>query len=1025
LGHGVTAEWVGAPISGLSAEIAAGITYKIPTLAAVKNYIGGLCFGNTGGGTSITQYVSSFNGNTGAVTGASLGANTFTALNSFNAGISAAGGVTLSGTLSGATATFSRLVTGNGGFSGDVNISSTNATGDMYLVMSRGAGVTALFVDDATTPLVYQPYGGNLGVKGLTIGTGNDRLYLTPTQITATNTVTPNIASFYFVSPSIYFETGLTSALAAQQNRQLVWGDIYNYTENCYFGVNRADGGGMCGDYAVEINHSTGKALQLIYNDYSGAASNWVNMNVTSGGDLTITPSGGDATISGRLFADNIVNALNGFTGGVTLAAGTGISLSAATGSVTITNTGVQSFNGNTGAVTGASLGANTFTGLNSFNAGISSVGGTFSGDIVKFLSGLSASFVRIGSLESNGSNPVTLSENRLRFTVVALPSPFYTTLQADSNTSADRTITLPDASGTVALTSQLMGAVNGSTAATTAVTSFNGLTGAVTGVTVGGANTFTALNTFNAGISAAGGVTFANDISVNSLRIGQGPVSGYANTAIGEFALASLESGTNNTAIGSNALASATGGEGNVAIGNYSIGNGTNPGNYNVGIGDFALSQNNGGNSNIAIGDFSLGANTSGTDNVAIGSSALDGNETGSRNTAIGSSSLGSNSSLANSDNTGIGYASLLALNSGSRNTAIGSFAGRRRGSGGSSLASATGGIYIGYDARASAEAQTNEIVIGTLALGLGSNTAVIGATAQTSATIYGLVNAPSGISASGATLSSNTTIPSGATLTVNGNFVANGNVNLGDAVTDAITVTGVLAANGGLSAAGGTFSALTRFTAGISAAGGVTLAGTLQGTTANFTGTVTGTTFIGGLSGNATGIIINASSSSSELFPVLCTSTSSTVARADTVAPRVSIIPSTGQLTAPVFRVASTTSGGSFTEITDAGIITANSDLKLVCDGSILSLGDVNYITNGCKIVIDNSSGLIDVNAVGSPLTLTGSSVSVSGLLNATNGISAAGGTFSGNISAPNVEAASVYSSTTNLALFNMGII
>jgi hypothetical protein len=119
--------------------------------------------------------------------------------------------------------------------------------------------------------------------------------------------------------------------------------------------------------------------------------------------------------------------------------------------------------------------------------------------------------------------------------------------------------------------------------------------------------------------------------------------------------------------------------------------------------------------------------------------------------------------------------------------------------------------------------------------------------------------------------------------------------------------------------------------------------------------------------------------------------------VARADTVAPRVSIIPSTGQLTAPVFRVASTASGGAFTEITDAGIITANSDLTLLCDANILSLGDVNYITNGCKIVIDNSSGLIDVNAVGSPLTLTGSSVSVSGLLNAPDGISSAGGTFS----------------------------
>ena len=96
------------------------------------------------------------------------------------------------------------------------------------------------------------------------------------------------------------------------------------------------------------------------------------------------------------------------------------------------------------------------------------------------------------------------------------------------------------------------MGAVNGSTAATTAVTSFNGLTGAVQGVSAAvagtgisvsaatgavtitntgvqsfngatgavtgaslGANTFTALNSFNAGISASG-ATFSGDIAVN-----------------------------------------------------------------------------------------------------------------------------------------------------------------------------------------------------------------------------------------------------------------------------------------------------------------------------------------------------------------------------------------------------------------------------------------------------------------------------------------------------------------------------
>jgi hypothetical protein len=363
----------------------------------------------------------------------------------------------------------------------------------------------------------------------------------------------------------------------------------------------------------------------------------------------------------------------------------------------------------------------------------------------------------------------------------------------------------------------------SGNISAPNIVTSFNGATGAVTGASLG-ANTFTALNTFNAGISAAGGVTFANDISVNDLRIGQGPVSGYSNTAIGYDTLTLLESGTSNTAIGTSALASATAGSSNVAIGTAAMGSGSNAGSGNVAIGDSALWQNNGG-----VG------------NIAIGSVALEYNESGSSNVAIGDSSLSGSSNTANSNNTAIGNFSLGNISTGSQNTAIGSLAGRRRGSGASSLTSATGGIYIGYDARGSANAQTNEIVIGTLAVGLGSNTAVIGATAQTSATIYGLLRLPSGLSASGATLSSNTTIPSGATLTVNGNFVANGNVNLGDAVTDAITVTGVLAANGGLSAAGGTFSG------NISAPNIVT---SFNGVT----GAVTGVSRVNGLSGGIT---------------------------------------------------------------------------------------------------------------------------------------------------------------------------
>lgn len=48
---------------------------------------------------------------------------------------------------------------------------------------------------------------------------------------------------------------------------------------------------------------------------------------------------------------------------------------------------------------------------------------------------------------------------------------------------SGNRTVSLPSTSGTLALTNQMMGTVNGSTANTTAVTSFNGLTGAITGL--------------------------------------------------------------------------------------------------------------------------------------------------------------------------------------------------------------------------------------------------------------------------------------------------------------------------------------------------------------------------------------------------------------------------------------------------------------------------------------------------------------------------------------------------------------
>jgi hypothetical protein len=65
-GYGVTAAWVGAGICGASGGIAAGLTYQIPTLGAVKDYFTAVSSNFLG---TTASYVASFNGLTGAVAG--------------------------------------------------------------------------------------------------------------------------------------------------------------------------------------------------------------------------------------------------------------------------------------------------------------------------------------------------------------------------------------------------------------------------------------------------------------------------------------------------------------------------------------------------------------------------------------------------------------------------------------------------------------------------------------------------------------------------------------------------------------------------------------------------------------------------------------------------------------------------------------------------------------------------------------------------------------------------------------------
>jgi hypothetical protein len=65
-------------------------------------------------------------------------------------------------------------------------------------------------------------------------------------------------------------------------------------------------------DKVLEINSVDGNNLRLTYNDANGTAANYVDLLVSSTGDLTITPSGGDTTITGTLKATQFkLSALN------------------------------------------------------------------------------------------------------------------------------------------------------------------------------------------------------------------------------------------------------------------------------------------------------------------------------------------------------------------------------------------------------------------------------------------------------------------------------------------------------------------------------------------------------------------------------------------------------------------------------------------------------------------------------------------------------------------------------------------
>jgi len=364
----------------------------------------------------------------------------------------------------------------------------------------------------------------------------------------------------------------------------------------------------------------------------------------------------------------------------------------------------------------------------------------------------------------------------------------------------------------------------------------------------------FTGLS--NYGLRVQGiGIGLGGGANINNTAIGRTALkantTGYSNTAIGNSALTTNTDGTNNTAVGKFALYSNASGFGNTAVGSEVLVQ--NTASQNSALGLNALNLNTSGTLNTAIGTYSLTKNTTGSYNIALGGDAIYNNQTGNNNVGIGYQTLYSTSGNSTSDNTAIGYQAVKSITSGNSNTSIGSGSsfslttgignatlgylsmyynqtgnyntslGYNTGNPSSTTFVPTKGIYIGANASPKANTSTsNEIVIGADAIGLGSNTTLIGNTSTQQSTIYGVLNAtPNAAPASANGLSStiaaqnattatyaggslNLTAGNGSTSGLGGNIVLTPGTSTTSANNGIVQINGQVKITGGTPAAG-----------------------------------------------------------------------------------------------------------------------------------------------------------------------------------------------------------------------------
>jgi len=279
---------------------------------------------------------------------------------------------------------------------------------------------------------------------------------------------------------------------------------------------------------------------------------------------------------------------------------------------------------------------------------------------------------------------------------------------------------------GTSTLTSRLQVRGSGATSTTTAllVQNSNG-SGSLTVNDAG--------DVYNKGVTNVTANTFFGE------NVGRAS-TGNRNTFVGYLAGRDNQAGNDNTLIGAQVGSASSGSNYVTAVGSSILSSTNFPAanNYTTVVGGSTGNANLTGDVNTFVGWANASELGSGFRNIGVGYMAFRGSGSSSNNVFVGTSVNKSTGSY--NQNTSVGNESLYSHTSGNSNVAVGYRSGRYMTDGTANEVSSNS-VFIGFDTRPLSSSQTNQIVIGDSAIGLGSNTAILGNSSITRTALRGNV--------------------------------------------------------------------------------------------------------------------------------------------------------------------------------------------------------------------------------------------------------------------------------------------